>query len=288
MRWSPRLRGALVALALIVPVLWAGVVYTAVRVARSPGGVAAALARVPRAADALAGVPRAALAAVTATWPGLAEAAATPSLPAGSSSSTTWSWSGDDGHRFEFALLDGQDAYVNVPDGDTWRSLRALRGSGSGPVLWCRLDGGDAYVIRDRATLDKARALTAPSRDLGREQGELGRRQGRLGVAQGRLGGRLGALAARLARVEARVAEARRDRGDDPDVDRELADVKDGMAQLRHDQEPIVREQRELGDQQRELGRRQREASEHARRELRGLVEDAVRKGLAERLHDET
>ncbi len=51
--------------------------------------------------------------------------------------------------------------------------------------------GGKAYVIRDQATIDRARKFWAPEEELGKKQEELGKQQEALGKQQEELGDKM-------------------------------------------------------------------------------------------------
>ena len=134
-------------------------------------------------------------------------------------------------------------------------------------LLYVR-QGAEAYVIRDAATLREARALLKPQEEMGERQGELGRRQGELGKKQGALGaeqGRLGALQA-----NARPSEA--------------AELGRQQGELGRRQGELGKQQGELGRQQGELGKEQARLAKIAREQMRALIADAIRRGLAQRV----
>jgi hypothetical protein len=150
---------------------------------------------------------------------------------------------------------------------DDIRRARAVR-NGQEALLYVR-QGNAAYVIRDPATLRQAKAIFEPQEDLGAQQGELGRRQGELGAKQGELGaeqGRLGAL----------QANAR---------PREAAELGRQQGELGRRQGELGKQQGELGRQQGELGREQARLADIAQGQIRALIADALRRGLAQRVN---
>ena len=147
---------------------------------------------------------------------------------------------------------------------DDIRRAQAYR-NGKEALLYVR-QGGNAYVIRDAATLSQARALFKPQEELGERQGELGRRQGELGKKQAALGAeqaRLGALQA-----DARPSEAGR--------------LARQQGELGRRQGELGAQQGELGRQQGALGAEQGRLAQIAHSKLRGLIADAIRRGLAQ------
>ncbi len=149
---------------------------------------------------------------------------------------------------------------------DDIRRARAYR-NGKEALLYVR-QNGNAYVIRDAALLREARALFKPQEELGERQGELGRRQGELGKKQAALGAeqaRLGALQA-----NARPSEA--------------GQLARRQGELGRRQGELGAQQGELGRQQGELGAEQGRLAQIAHGKLRGLIAEAIRRGLAQRV----
>ncbi len=70
------------------------------------------------------------------------------------------------------------------------RHVEKLRKSIPGDFIWFQVDE-KSYVIRDQATVDRARRLWAPQDELGKKQEELGKQQEALGKQQEELGARM-------------------------------------------------------------------------------------------------
>lgn len=256
----------------------------------------------------------------------LPESPAPPAHPRSSSTTTTTSTSSswsylDDGEAW--ALLDeGDNAWMSGDSGDM-RRIKTLRAKAGGPILWFRRDGQE-YVVRDEATLARAREILEPQRELGRRQGELGARQGELGADQGKLGekqgqlgaqqGQLGAkqaefaaqmaaLAADHARLQAQRMAAGHDASEDfeaqeaaieekmhrlepriEELGRQQEELGRQQEELGHQQEALGSKQEALGAQQEDFGRQQEEAARRAQGQLRELFDDAIARGLAERV----
>jgi bla regulator protein BlaR1 len=143
---------------------------------------------------------------------------------------------------------------------------KSLR-SGSEGLLYVR-DGGAAYVIRDSATLRQAEAIFAPQEALGARQAELGAQQAALGQRQARLGLEQG----RLGRQQADASPSR------------AIELGRQQEALGRQQDALGREQDALGGRQDALGREQDRLSSIADGKIRGLVADAIRHGLAQRV----
>ncbi|MFP3939984.1 MAG: M56 family metallopeptidase, partial [Thermoanaerobaculia bacterium] len=233
--------------------------------------------------------------------PGPAPAAAPepprPPEPPDEADGHSWFFS-DDGDAW--ALLD-EDAHVWIhgASGDAERA-RALRDRFDSPVLWFARDGQE-YVIRDSATIARAREVLEPQRELGRRQGELGRQQGELGrrqkalgrqqgelgQGQGELGSQQGELGHRQGELGAEQAATAAERAA-LEVERATGERKEELAsrstELEARRRVLERRMRELGSRQRELAQRQRSLAAEQRELARPQRELAERqRALAER-----
>lgn len=170
--------------------------------------------------------------------------------------------------RLSYVLFDGNgDSSMMSGSSDDFRRAKAYR-AGHSPLLYVRLDDA-AYVIRDAALLAQAHAIMEPQRQLGNRQGELGRQQGELGSRQAALGaeqGRLGALMANS-------------------TPRQMTALAERQAALGERQASLGAQQEALGERQAELGRQQEQLAELAKPQFRALVNEAIRRGLAQRVN---
>jgi hypothetical protein len=148
---------------------------------------------------------------------------------------------------------------------DDLRRARALRVGREG--LFYVRQGGAAYVIRDAATLRRAEAIFEPQQALGARQAELGSRQAALGGRQAALGAQQARLGARQAGASPKQAEA-------------LGRQQDALGRQ---QDALGGQQDALGRQQDALGREQDRLGHQAQGLLRALVEEAIRRGVAQR-----
>ena len=163
-------------------------------------------------------------------------------------------------------LASGSESSSMSGSMEDMRRARALR-TGQEGLLYVR-SGGAGYVIRDPATLRRAEAIFAPQRALGERQGELGRQQGELGRRQGELGRQQGELGRQQAEAPPRLA----------------AELGRKQGELGRQQGELGRQQGELGGRQGELGREQGRLALLANDQIRALVADAIRRGLAQRV----
>ena len=171
------------------------------------------------------------------------------------------------GDRLSYVLFnDGNNSTSMSGSMEQLRRAQQVRRGTEGLLYF--VQGGSAYVIRDPALLARARALFRPQAELGARQAELGARQAELGARQAKLGteqGRLGMLQA--------GATARRQ-----------AELGRQQGELGRQQGELGRQQGELGRRQGELGREQGRLAKIADAQLRQLIGEAMRSGLAQRV----
>lgn len=169
--------------------------------------------------------------------------------------------------RTSYVLLTaGSQSSMMSGSTDDLRRARALRVGREG-LLYVR-QGGAAYVIRDAATLRRAEAIFEPQQALGARQAELGSRQAALGGRQAALGAEQARLGARQAGASPKHAEA-------------LARQQDALGRQ---QDALGTQQDALGRQQDALGREQDRLGHQAQGLFHALVEEAIRRGVAQRL----
>lgn len=168
-------------------------------------------------------------------------------------------------------------------------------------LIWFERDE-KSYVITDPAFIAKAQALFAPEEALSKQQDELGRQQDELGRQQDALGEQMDKVSVKppdvtedLQRVQARLKELQATGA----TQRELGELQSELGRLQSEvgrvqsqagvqQSAIGRQQGELGRKQGELGRKQGELgrqeaaiSREANRQLRGMLDDAIKSGVA-------
>jgi beta-lactamase regulating signal transducer with metallopeptidase domain len=175
----------------------------------------------------------------------------------------------------------------------------------AGDYIYYQHDG-KTYLIQDPQTIANARRLLAPMEELGRMQQELGRQQAAMGKQQKAL--RAEQLAARVQTPDFKrdmVELERVMRQMDlehltPQIDQKaLAELQSrlgeiqsrvgammaelGMQQAKFgEQQGVLGEQQgKLGEAQGRLGEQRRKIAEEARRQLRPLIEQAIREGVA-------
>ena len=202
-----------------------------------------------------------------------------------------------------FALFNGNSMITingSNADVDTVRRLHAANKS----MLWFRR-GNDAYLIRDKAMLERASRIYAPVTALAQQQGKLADEQGAIagrqaGLAaqdaafsqqQAALADKQAALAARIAAGEA--AGSDRSTGQ-RERDARLAELDAAQAQLdKHQaeldarlgaqQQVLETQQAGFEKQQQAMERQQEQAQHAAKQSMSQLLDEALAKGLAQK-----
>jgi beta-lactamase regulating signal transducer with metallopeptidase domain len=165
---------------------------------------------------------------------------------------------------------------------------------------------GKTYVIQDPDTIANARRLLAPMEELGRMQQELGRQQAALGKQQNTLGMQQFAARVETPDFKRDIAELERVMRQmdlahlSPQIDQKalaelqsrlgeiqgrvgvlMAELGMQQAKIGGQQGALGEQQGKLGEAQARLGERHRKIAEEARRQLRPLIERAIRDGKA-------
>jgi|GEM_PF-441001 len=207
----------------------------------------------------------------------------------------------NDGPRYVMMTGDSDNVMMSGSGEDVEHAQRLRKKMGGGDLIWFERDE-KSYVITDPAFIAKAKALFAPQEELGKQQEELGRQQEALGKQQEALGNqmedvkvKIQDITPQLEEVRARLKELQstgatqrelgRLQGElgrlQGEVGRFQAEAGVGQRDIGHQQGELGRKQGELGRRQGELGRKQGELARQASRELRGMFDDAIAKGIA-------
>ena len=216
-----------------------------------------------------------------------------------------------------FALFDGNSTIINgsnaVFDGDSMISINGSKAdlaairklhAANKSMLWFRR-GGHAYLIRDKAMLERAERIYAPVTALARQQGRLAGQQGTVagrqaGLAaqdaafaqqQAELAGQQAEWSARIATHEAAGSNQQAYRSE-LDAQRREMDATRAELDKRHaDLEARVATQRQALEtqqagfekQQHALDRQQQQAQQHVEQAMSQLLDEALAKGLAQK-----
>jgi len=205
----------------------------------------------------------------------------------------------EDGERF--VIVSGKsDRFTMSGSGQDARHAEKLKKQIPGDFIWFQRDE-KSYIIRDQATIDRARALWAPQEELGKKQEELGKQQEALGKQQEELGKKMEQvrinvpdMTAELDRLKAKLQKMGPNATMDQvgELQSEIGELQSKMGELQSAageqqgklgelQGQLGEKQGKLGEQQGELGRQQAELAEKATREMKGLLDEAIKNGTA-------
>lgn len=213
-----------------------------------------------------------------------------------------WYSYGDDDEQ-RFVIVTGNtDAFTMSGSSEDARHVEKLRKQIPGDFIWFQRDE-KSYIIRDQATIDRARKLWAPQEELGKKQQELGRQQEALGKQQEELGAKMRQvkvnvpdMTAELDRLKAKVqklgptatmeqvGELQSEIGELQSKIGELqSHAGDEQGKLGEQMGALGEKQGNLGEKQGELGRQQAELAEKATRQMKELLDEAIKNGTAKR-----
>jgi beta-lactamase regulating signal transducer with metallopeptidase domain len=208
---------------------------------------------------------------------------------------------GDSGPRFVI-VTKGSGAVTMSGSEEDAEHARALRSKIPGDFIWFERDE-KSYIIRDQATVEKAKSFWAPEEELGKKQAELGKQQEALGKQQEELSRKmeevrvkLPDMSAELEKIEAEMKQLSANGGTVEQVGRlqsEMGELQSRMGEIQseagrrqggigREQGELGRQQGELGRQQGELGREQGELARGASKQMKQLFDDAIARGLAQ------
>jgi beta-lactamase regulating signal transducer with metallopeptidase domain len=213
-------------------------------------------------------------------------------------SDTDWDYSWP---RFVI-VTKGSRAVTMSGSGEDAAHAEALRSKIPSDFIWFERDE-KSYIIRDQATVEKAKSFWAPQGELRKKQEELGKQQEALGKQQEELGRKMEEVRVKLpdmsADLEKLAAEMKRLSADGGTVEEigslqsEMGELQSRIGEIESDagreqgaigrqQGELGRQQGELGRQQGELGRQQGELARQASKQMKQLLDDAIAHRLAQ------
>jgi beta-lactamase regulating signal transducer with metallopeptidase domain len=209
-----------------------------------------------------------------------------------------------DGNQF---VISSGNAYISVSgNSESYGTdhpsefVEFLQEKISGDFIWFRRDG-KSYVIRDAATIKRAKDFFSAVQELDKKQEELGKQQEALGEKQEALGKQqeevhvqIPDMTEDLHKLEAEL-KALGKTGTQEDLGRiqgEIGELQSRLGELQsvageeqgrlgEKQGALGEEQGKLGEQQGELGRQQEQIFKDASRQMKTLIDDAMAHGLA-------
>jgi len=212
----------------------------------------------------------------------------------------SYSYGFDDEERF--VIVSGKtDAFTMSGSSQDARHVEKLRKQIPGDFIWFQRDE-KSYIIRDQATVERARKLWAPQQELGAKQEELGKQQEALGKQQEELSARMeriqvkvpdmtaeldklraelkslssGATADQVGRIQSEIGELQSKIGE------VQSSAGEQQSKIGEEMGALGEKQGKLGEQQGELGRRQGQLAKQATRQMKDLLDEAIKKGTAQ------
>ena len=206
------------------------------------------------------------------------------------------------GGEQRFVIVSGKSDEVTMSGtSEDARHVEKLRKRIPGDFIWFERDE-KSYIIRDQATVNRARQLWAPQEELGKKQEALGKQQEALGKQQEELGSRMQQvrvkvpdIRAELDRVKAelqqlgpsatveQVAKLQAEVGElQAKVGQVQANAGEEQGKLAEEMGALGEQQGKLGEQQGGLGRQQAELAEKANQAMKELLDGAIQKGIAQ------
>jgi beta-lactamase regulating signal transducer with metallopeptidase domain len=219
-----------------------------------------------------------------------------------SNSKSFYRYSYDTDNDERWVIVSGKsDSLTMSGDMGDAHHVEKLKKQIAGDFIWFER-GDKSYVIRDQATIDRARKLWAPQDELGKKQEALGAQQEALGKQQEELGSKMEQVQVKVPdmtgeldklRAELKALSSSATLEDVGRVQSEIGDLQSKIAQLQsqagEQQSKVGEQQSELGQmqsrlgrQQGELGRQQAALAREANRQMKLLLDEAVKKGVAQ------
>jgi beta-lactamase regulating signal transducer with metallopeptidase domain len=206
----------------------------------------------------------------------------------------------DDQQRFVIASGKTDSLTMSGSTEDA-RHVEKLKKTIAGDFIWFARDE-KSYIIRDQATIDRARKLWAPQEELGQKQEALGKQQEALGAQQEELGKKMEQvrvsipdMTAELDKLKAELKQLSSSATMDQigNIQSQIGDLQNKLGDLQSkagDQQSKLGEQMgalgdkqgKLGDEQGRLGEQQAELARQATRQMKQLLDEAITKGTAQ------
>ena len=212
---------------------------------------------------------------------------------------SSYAYGYDDELRFVIVSGNSDSLTMSGSFGDA-EMVQELRKTIPGDFIWFHRDG-KSYIIRDQATIDRARKFWAPEEELGKKQQELGTQQESLGKQQEELSEKMQQIkvnvpdmTAALDKLKAELQQLNSTATMEQvgHIQSEIGELQSKIGHLQSqagEQQSKLGEQMSalgdkqgnLGTQQGEMGRKQGEMAQEAYRQMKQLFDEAVSKGIA-------
>jgi len=212
----------------------------------------------------------------------------------------SYAYGNDEDERFVIVSGSGDSVTMSGSSEDVHHAKRLKRVI-PGDFIWFERDE-KSYIIRDQATVDRARKFWAGQEELGKKQEALGKQQEELGKQQSALGEQMQQVKVNVPDMTAdldRLKTELKELSSGATVEQvgriqsEIGELQSRIGELQshagQQQSKIGREmsvlgeqQGKLGQQQGELGRQQGELAREAARKMRQLLDESLKNGTAQ------
>jgi beta-lactamase regulating signal transducer with metallopeptidase domain len=219
-------------------------------------------------------------------------------LSSGSGSSYAYGY--DDQERFVIASGKTDSFTMSGSTADA-RHVEKLKRTIAGDFIWFQRDE-KSYIIRDQATIDRAKKFWAPQEELGKKQEELGKRQEALGKQQEELGAKMEQVHVKIPDMTAQLDKLRAElkqlssgatMEQVGDLQSEIGELQSKIGEIQsqageqqgklgEQQGALGEQQGKLGEEQGKLGEQQAELAEQANRQMKQLLDEAIKNGTAQ------
>ncbi len=200
-----------------------------------------------------------------------------------------------------YAIISGNSSSITMSGmGMEAEHMERLKKRIPGDFIWFERDD-KGYVIRDQATIERAKKLFAPQDELGKQQDDLGKQQDAIGKQQDDLGKKMEQvrvtvpdLTADLDKLRDKLKQLKGGATQDEvgDLQSQIGDLQEKMGAIQsqagdeqekigRQMEGLGRQMEKLGEQQERLGRQQEELCRKADREMKSLLDEAIKNGTA-------
>jgi beta-lactamase regulating signal transducer with metallopeptidase domain len=223
------------------------------------------------------------------------------SYSSGSSSSYSYGYSDEDRNQ-RYVIVSGKsDALTMSGDMDDAHHVEKLRQQFPGDFIWFQRDE-KSYIIRDQATIDRARKLFAPEEELSKQEEALSKQEEELSKQQEALSEKIEEvkvtvpdITAQLDKLKAKLVALNSTATVEQigEIQSEIGELQSRFGEVEGEagqkqgeigrqQGELGRKQGELGRQQGEIGRRQGEIGREANRQMRTIFDEAIKNHTAQ------
>jgi hypothetical protein len=225
---------------------------------------------------------------------------ASSSYSSAHSNSSSYSYGVDENQRY--VIVSGKsDSITMSGDMDDAHHVEKLRQQIPGDFIWFQRDE-KSYVIRDQATIDRARKLFAPQEELSKQEEALSKQEEELSRQEEALSQKMEEvkvpvpdLTAQLDKLKAKLQALNSTATVDQigEIQSEIGELQSRLGEVEgqagEKQGEIGRQQGEIGEkqgrigrQQGEIGRRQGEIGREANRQMRTIFDEAIKNHTAQ------